>query len=468
MSKKNLQLLLCVGLAAILMLCPVPAGLSQLAWIIFSVYIATILGLLLRPYPEPVILIIAFFTLGIITKKQGIYLEGFSGSASWLIFTSFMISTAFQKTGLGSRVAYVLIRKLGKSTLGLGYVGAFTDLVLSPAIPSNLARTSAIVTPIFTNISATLGSHPNSESSRKCGAFFMVLLYAIANTTSTIFMTGTTMNPLVLAYSKQIFNIDISWLQWVQMSAVPGLIILAVVPWIFYKICKPEIKDIDNVKIADEALAKLGKMSRDEKILATLFILAVLGWLTGGITKIEASTIAIAFLGGSLLTGLLTWNDCLDTKSSWSTFFWFSGLMGLSGALTKAGFFKWLAVFFTNNISFNSLSQIQLMAALVLFSIVIRYIFASGTSYVAAMIPVMFTIAAAGQLPVLPIIFLLAFSASYASNITHYSGAVGIALFGLGYNSQKSFWVMGSIFAAFCYVFHFTFTLFYWKIIGVM
>ena len=71
MSKKHLQLLLCVGLAAILMLCPVPDGLSKLAWIIFSVYIATILGLLLRPYPEPVILIIAFFTLGIITKKQG-------------------------------------------------------------------------------------------------------------------------------------------------------------------------------------------------------------------------------------------------------------------------------------------------------------------------------------------------------------------------------------------------------------
>jgi DASS family divalent anion:Na+ symporter len=38
---------------------------------------------------------------------------------------SFTLSAAFVITGLGKRIAYILIGKIGSTTLGLGYVTAF-------------------------------------------------------------------------------------------------------------------------------------------------------------------------------------------------------------------------------------------------------------------------------------------------------------------------------------------------------
>ena len=460
------RFLICIGVAVILLLCPTPQGLSHEAWTMFAVYLATIFGLVLKPYPEPVILLIALGSIGILLQKQAIFMTGFSISASWLILTAFMIGSTFHKTGLGARIAYFLIRKMGRTVLGLGYVAAFTDLILSPAIPSNIARTGAIITPIYENIATSLGSLPG-ETRRRCGAYFMVLLFAITNTTGIIFLTGTSMNPLLVSFANQILKVDITWLSWFQAAVVPGMLVLLIIPWLFNKLYPSEIKTIDNVALADEALAKLGPMSKQEKILAALFVMAVLGWLTGSITKIEASTVALAFLGGSILTGLLTWDDCLNAKSGWSTFFWYSGIMGISAALAKAKFFDWLAALVMQNVSFEGVSSLVLMGGMLLFSIVIRYIFASGGSFVASMIPVLFTIAAAANLPALPIAFLLFFSASFASNLTHYTGAVGVVLFGFGYNEKKEFWGLGAVFASLCFALHMTVSLGYWKLIGL-
>lgn len=466
MSESIKKMLLCVLVAVVILLVPVPNGLSSEAWTIFAVYLATIVGLVLRPYPEPVILVVALSSLGVLLHKQAVLMTGFSASASWLILTAFMIGAAFHKTGLGARIAYYLIRKLGKTVLGLGYVAAFTDFILAPAIPSNLARTGAIITPIFENIATSLNSNPGATR-RKCGAYFMVLLFAITNTTGTIFMTGTSMNPLLLSFAQEILHVEITWFSWLQAAFVPGLFILLVIPWLFNKVYPSEIKTIDNTTLVNEALEKLGPVSKQEKILAVLFIGAILAWLTGGITKIDASTVAIGFLGCSILTGLLTWEDCLNAKSGWSTFFWYSGIMGISSALSKAKFFDWLASLVLSNVSFEGFSELTIMGAMLVFSILIRYLFASGGSYVASMIPVLFTIAAAAKVSPLPIAFLLFFSASFASNVTHYSGAVGVVLFGLGYNTKKEFWGLGALFAVLCFAVHMTISLGYWKLIGL-
>jgi L-tartrate/succinate antiporter len=41
---------------------------------------------------------------------------------------------------------------MGKSTLGLGYAVAFSDLVLAPFMPSNTARSGGSIYPVAINI----------------------------------------------------------------------------------------------------------------------------------------------------------------------------------------------------------------------------------------------------------------------------------------------------------------------------
>lgn len=75
---------------------------------------------------------------------------------------------------------------------------------------------------------------------------------------------------------------------------------------------------------------------------------------------------------------------------------------------------------------------------IVFLSIVVRYLFASGGAYVAAMVPVFATVGlVTGTAPALLALAIL-FSNSYGGCITHYGGAAGPIIFAAGYNDIKS------------------------------
>lgn len=57
---------------------------------------------------------------------------------------------AFEKTGLGERVANMLVSAVGHSTLGLAYSLAIAETLVSPAMPSCTARAGGIFMPVST------------------------------------------------------------------------------------------------------------------------------------------------------------------------------------------------------------------------------------------------------------------------------------------------------------------------------
>ncbi|MBQ6778472.1 MAG: anion permease, partial [Acidaminococcaceae bacterium] len=119
-----------------ILMSPVPAGLTPAAWKIFAVYCAAIIGLVVQPAGVAVTMltVIAF---GSFVVPIGQLLSGYSNGTVWLVFSAFLITQAFVDTGLGKRVAYWMIGLFGKSALGLVYGQMITDLILSPATPSN-------------------------------------------------------------------------------------------------------------------------------------------------------------------------------------------------------------------------------------------------------------------------------------------------------------------------------------------
>lgn len=47
-----------------------------------------------------------------------------------------MFGTGYEKTGLGRRIALILVKKMGHRTLFLGYAVMFSELILAPVTPS--------------------------------------------------------------------------------------------------------------------------------------------------------------------------------------------------------------------------------------------------------------------------------------------------------------------------------------------
>lgn len=157
------------------------------------------------------------------------------------MFSAFTLSAAFVTTGLGKRIAYLLIGKIGNTTLGLGYVTVFLDLVLAPATPSNTARAGGIVLPIINSVAVALGSEPE-KSPRRVGHYLMMSIYMVTKTTSYMFFTAMAGNILALKMINDILHLQISWGGWALAAGLPGIIMLLVTPLVIYTMYPPEIK----------------------------------------------------------------------------------------------------------------------------------------------------------------------------------------------------------------------------------
>ncbi len=473
MNKTKIIKMAVLGLVSIFpFLIDCPEGLSIIAWRLLGVYLATILGLILKPYNESIMLFIAltvsafFITItpnDIVETK--FILNGYSNTGVWLVFSAFSLSAAFVATGFGKRIAYILIRKIGSTTLRMGYVNVFLELFLAPATPSNTARAGGIVTPIMNSVSLALGSDP-VESPKKAGRYLMLNVYMVTKTTSYLFLTAMAPNAIAITLLNPILGLNMDYLGWFLAASVPGFICIFLTPLILYFIIKPELKEIDNKEIARKGLEELGPMKTNEKTLLVIFFLALLLWIFGEKLPYEISAwiVALGAMASLLIVNVINWETFVKNKAAWATLMWYGGIVGLANVLDKAGFFNWLAGSLEGllkGVDFGS-PYIALVFILTC-TVLIRYAFASGSAYVVAMVPVFGIVGKSIGAPVELLFLGILFSNAYGGMLTHYTGGPGPAVFACGYNDIKSWWKSGLILAILSLVVHLTIGVAWWK-----
>ena len=438
-------------LGIIIALLPAPQGLNLTAWYFFAIFSAVILGLILEPLPAAAVGFIGVFhvaVLGLAGPKPADNirwaLSGFSNTTVWLIFGAFMFAMGYDKTGLGRRIALILVKKLGRKTLGLGYAITFSDLILAPFTPSNTARSGGTIFPIIRNLPGLYGSSPG-ETSRKIGAYIMWTAFAATCVTSSMFITSLAPNLLALDLVSKTVKISISWTEWFVGFLPVGIILILILPFLVYKIYPPEIKSSEEVPSwASQELDKLGKFSRKELVMALLAVLALALWIFGG-NFIDATTAAGFVISLMIITGTVTWDDILANKQAWNVLVWFATLVALADGLNKVGFVTWFAKSMAALLT--GMSPLVVMVVLVVIFFIIHYMFASLTAHTTAILPVMLAVGAAiPGLPVKTFALLLCYSLGIMGVITPYATGPGPVYYGSGYISRKDFWVLGLIF----------------------
>ena len=438
-------------LGIIIALLPAPQGLNLTAWYFFAIFSAVILGLILEPLPAAAVGFIGVFlvaVLGLAGPKPADNirwaLSGFSNTTVWLIFGAFMFAMGYDKTGLGRRIALILVKKLGRKTLGLGYAITFSDLILAPFTPSNTARSGGTIFPIIRNLPGLYGSSPG-ETSRKIGAYIMWTAFAATCVTSSMFITSLAPNLLALDLVSKTVKISISWTEWFVGFLPVGIILILILPYLVYKIYPPETKSSEEIPSwASQELDKLGKFSRKELVMALLAVLALALWIFGG-NLIDATTAAGFVISLMIITGTVTWDDILANKQAWNVLVWFATLVALADGLNKVGFVTWFAKSMAALLT--GMSPIVVMVVLVVIFFIIHYMFASLTAHTTAILPVMLAVGAAiPGLPIKTFALLLCYSLGIMGVITPYATGPGPVYYGSGYISRKDFWTLGLIF----------------------
>jgi DASS family divalent anion:Na+ symporter len=457
--------LLVVLLPAILLLLPVPAGVTPQAWRLLAIFVGTILGLMLQPLPLGAMALVGLAAAALTgALPAGQVFAGYADPLVWMVLAAFCISRGMIKTGLGRRVALLFIRALGHTSLGLGYSVVASDVVLGTVIPSNGARAGGIVFPIVKSLAEAYGSRPGPTAAR-LGAFLMLMVYHCDVIVSAMFFTGNASNPLIASLAQQVSGIEISYSRWALGAIAPALVSMLVVPLFLYRTGPPAVKHTPAAaEFATAELRQLGPMVRAEKVMLGVFAFITLLWMTKGWNNIDYPITALAGLTVLLAGGVLTWDDVLAERNGWDVFVWYGAIYQMARALTEAGVTRVLAQAVGQLIS----GTIWWAALLVLVFIYVyaHYAFATITAHVSAFYAAFLVVIIAAGAPPYLAVLSMSYVSSLGASLTHYGTTTSPIYYGAGYVSQGAWWRIGFLVATINTLVWLAVGAVWWKLLG--
>lgn len=463
-NKKGFQLILIVLIGMLIWMIPAPSQVDAKGWGLFSIFIATILGVVLKPLPLGAIALFSL-TISVLTKTLTFSqaFSGFNDSIVWLIVSAFFIAKGFISTGLGNRIAYFFMGLFGKSTLGLGYGLLMTEFILAPAIPSVTARSGGIIFPILKSISQAFTG--GEDESSKMGTFLTLCAFQGGVITSGMFLTSMAGNPLIIQLANQ-EGLNITWGFWALAAIVPGLCSLIAMPYIIYLICPPKTKKNPHAKeYSAKKLKEMGKLHSKEWIMLGTFFLLIGLWVVGPYIYLSATVAALIGLFVLLLTGILDWNELIKEGNVWDTLIWFATLITLASFLNQFGITKWFSDIVVSNVQgYNWITGFLIVVLIYFYS---HYFFASNLAHISVMFTPFLVISIALGTPPYLAVLVLAFFSSLFGGLTHYGCGPAPIFFGGGHVKVGTWWKIGGVISIANILIWLVVGSLWWKLIGV-
>jgi DASS family divalent anion:Na+ symporter len=433
-----------VGSALVVLVLPVPSGISAESWRLLAIFAATIVGSILRPVPAGAVVFLGVSTIAITnTLPAGKALSGYADPIVWLVLCALFMARGVLKTGLGRRIAFLFVRALGRSSLGLAYALVLTDTLLAAFLPSNSARAGGVVFPIARSLAEAYDSQPG-PSARRLGAYLLFTIYQCDVVACAAFLTGQVSNVLVAKFAKDTAAIDLTYAKWLLGASVPALISFVFIPWLLFRIYPPGVTHTpDASRRAREELARIGPMGRQERTMLFVFALVAGLWMTTALHHINYAVVALLGICVLFLSGVLSWDEITGERSAWDVFLWYGGLVGMAEALSQSGVtsrFAQLSATMTTGWGWGAA-----LAILLLIYFYAHYAFASITAHVTAMFtPFLLVVVAAGAPPLMAVLFLAYFS-NLSASLTHYGTTTAPIYFGANYITQRDWWRLGLV-----------------------
>jgi len=408
----------------------------------------------------------------IIYKCQGskgafsVALSGYSDRINWLVFFAYQIGKCIEKTGLGKRISYIILKHFGNSLKGVGYAIFVIELILAPFIPSNVARGGCIVLPIVNSIIENISQ--NYRLSSKASEF----LYLCGNHAnliiSSIYLTGSASNPVLISKVVSMYGseYDLSFLKWFIGAIIPATLVILLVPQAVSIYLGQGNVDLEQTKnYSDRMLNQMRGMSKDEKRLCMVFIFCLSMWLTTSFTGIDTSL--ITFIGVLLLVTLkvISWDDIISNKKAWDTFFWLGGMIVMANQLSELGISALIGEYIATIVEYIPLLPIKTVM-LFIFYFLSMLLFSSLTGHVIALAGPFMSAAERLNIPKGLTVAFLAYYTLLCACLTHYSCGTSVMYYSQSRIKTKQFITVGLIISLIIIIIYSTIGSLWWKILG--
>jgi DASS family divalent anion:Na+ symporter len=448
--RRRLLPLVPIALGVAIWAVPVPEGLTAAAWRLFAIFAAAISSVVLGAFPlltSALLAAAAAVLSGTLPPAKAF--SGFSNGSVLLVVTAFLVARSVVKCGLGRRIALRAVGLFGRSTLGLAYSIFFTDALIAPAFPSNTAR-SGVLYPVVLSLAESAGSSPDAPDGRRTGGFLMFSGMASLAVSSALWLTATSANPIGASIAEKL-GVRIDFGSWIVASCVPALAAIVTLPVFLYWVHPPATKATPEAPAAARReLAGMGRLSRDEKVVAVAFVLMVAGWVVGPRLHLDGTAVAFFGLGGLLATRVLTLDDLAKEGGTLVTFLWLAILFAMSAQLNELGFMGYVGERLAQRIA--GLSWPVAFVALSALYVLMHYVFVSQSAQVLALFGVFADVGIRSGVPAPLMVFTLLFASSHFSTITPQGGTQNVIFVGSGYLTQRDCYRLGALTTAYCLV----------------
>lgn len=384
---------------------PVPEGLTEEAMIYLGIFAATIMWLVLDVAGDVYISLFALCLFLVFDLADfGVVFGPFSGTTVWLVIGALGIGSVVASTGLLKRIAFAVLRMFPESYTGQVMALFSVGMVINPMIPSTTAK-SAILCPFASQVSKALGYKRGSKGAR--GLFAAAWLSG--GVLGAAFFSGAAVVFIILGFVPA-DQASFTWFGWLQMTCV-WLIVVVAISFLFIVRCLKPGADVAAIEkgFAAKELAKMGPMTRNEKIAGIVLACALVGWMTGGVTGVDPAIVAVLAMVACALAGLMGLGD-FRAGIPWGTVVFIGSILSIAGLLTTLGVASWLAETLSPVVAPIMVNPYLLVVMVCTATYLLRFVIISQTATVAVFFAVFGGLAYSMGISVAVLLFVAATS----------------------------------------------------------
>ena len=405
---------------------PTPESLSTEGWHVAAVALLMAAWWGTEAVPLPVTALIPLAALPLLQvsslKETAI---SYANPHIFLFLGGFILALAIQRSGLHKRLALSVVSKVNASAGSI--VGTFMCISFFISMWVMNTSTTLMLLPICLAICVNIKEALPGLSNKQIKNFEIALFLGIAYASSIGGMSsliGTAPNIVFAGFMQENFNIDISFLDWMKIALPIGLIMLVASFIILTKIIYPstfEINAATKNKIK-KSLEELGKISRDEKKVFIIFLIAASLWIGRPYLKYHEMLLGLTDAGIAILAAIILFILPSDNKKSnllewdetkklpWGLLLLFGGGLSLASSISSSGLGQWLGTSFSLLVELKPWLIILIITSFIVFLTELT----SNTATTSTFLPIATSIAVAISVAPISIAIPLVMASSLA------------------------------------------------------
>lgn len=360
-------------------------------------------------------------------------LKEYANGTIFLFLGGFLIAAGIARWHLDRRIALLTIRLVGTKPQQI-ILGLLLSTSFISAWVSNTA-TAAMMVPIalavLTVVRSTREDRPIDRKEHNFGVSVLLAVAYGASLGGVLTLIGTPPNGIFARFVEQTYGVSVNFLDWMKIS-IPVIGVMIVITYLLMTkvLFREQIEALPGGKEWVKAeYAKLGPMSRGEKIVLTVFVTAALLWCfgpvirsleIGGMTPFkQLSDTVIAMAAGIILfiipvdykKGIhaLDWSSASETVA-WDVLLLFGGGLSMAAAIQSTGLADIIGA---QAVALSALPEAAVMGGITTIAVFASE-FTSNTALAATMMPLVSAIAQSINMHPEPLLMCTTFGASLA------------------------------------------------------